>query len=87
MRKQKLIEELLAGYNKFEGSDKVVTDKEVYDVIMAHSRIIDRLNPAKMVYMTLQSVDYLYFDPEKAKRTNWLFFKKRGATPVKFKDL
>ena len=44
----------------FEFPDKErFTMEDVYNKVVAHSRLIDRLNPRKMVRMTFDSFDFL----------------------------
>ena len=58
------------------GKEGKVTDYEIYKFVMKHSSFWDRLNPKKMVEMTITSQLMLY--PEylsQPKKKNWKFFK------------
>ena len=52
----------LTGYADF-GEGKVITDEAVYDFVKKHTRLIDRLNPKKMLALTLYGFS-LMADPK-----------------------
>jgi hypothetical protein len=72
-RKQK-IKEMLSNYFKYDDGT-VITDEEIYNVVMAHSTVLERLDPAKMVYMTLLAHDMLIADKKEANAKNWHFLR------------
>ena len=55
-----------------------ITDEQVYQTVVKHSRVIDRLNPRKWVEMTLQAQCVLMgaIEPDTAN-PNWKFYGKK----------
>lgn len=68
----------LTGYAKFQ--DRIVFDEDVYQLVKRHSRLIDRLNPKKMIEMTWAAFDLLAGSIEKPENVseNWTFYGKHG---------
>ena len=72
---------------KLEGSIEypgvgTITDEDVYKTVVKHSRIIDRLNPRKMVEMTFMAQMFLMkvAEPDDAKTNpNWKFYGKHKS--------
>lgn len=72
---------------KLEGSVEypgvgTIRDEDVYKTVVKHSRIIDRLNPRKMVEMTFMAQMFLMkvAEPDDAKiNPNWKFYGKHKS--------
>lgn len=58
----------------------VIKDSDVYALVKKHSRLIDRLNPAKMVEMSLlgQCILMRIFDDVDPDDMSWTFYGKRS---------
>lgn len=70
----------LTGYINYPGKG-IITDEDVYQCLRKHSRLIDRLNPRKMVEMTLFSQNFLmglFVTDGWDKDGNWTFYGKNG---------
>ena len=65
----------LTGWAKFPGG-LIVRDEDVYQLIIKHSRLIDRLNPRKWVEMTFWAFDILSKSVETPSNPNWKFYGK-----------
>lgn len=64
------------GYAEFVKEDVKVYDKDIYNLIVRHSSILDRLNPKKMFRMTMIAQGMLYPKQiEQPSKKNWKFFK------------
>jgi hypothetical protein len=63
----------LKGYAKFSDG-KIVKDEDVVKMVMKHSRLIDRLNPRKMVEMAFTAFGILEGGIECPKKKNWKFY-------------
>lgn len=56
-----------------------ITDEDVYQTVKKHSRLVDRLNPRKMLEMSfyaqviLMKVD----EPDDVNNPNWKFYGKK----------
>lgn len=69
----------LDGYIDYPGVGKI-TDEDVYQVIRKHSRLVDRLNPRKMLEMSFyaQAILMKVAEPEDAKTNpKWKFYNKK----------
>ena len=69
----------MEGYIDYPGKGRIY-DKDVLKLIQNHSRLIDRLNPAKMVEMSLigQCVLMGIFDDMNPDDPTWMFYGKRA---------
>ena len=58
-----------------------IYDEDVYQLIKSHSRLIDRLNPSKMVEMSLlgQCILMRIFDKVDPKEMSWKFYGKHAV--------
>jgi len=65
--------ELEENYALFEGIGKIY-DEDVYQHVKRHSRLIDRINPRKMVLMTFYSFDFLNHSLDEPKNKNFKYF-------------
>lgn len=67
----------LTNYADFKNPDIRVTDEAVYQFVVKHSRLIDRINHRKMVEMTFYAFSILSGDLEipKGFGKDWKFFK------------
>lgn len=56
----------------------IITDEDVYKMVIKHSRLIDRLSPRKWVEMTFLAQAFLMkvIEPEDANDPNWKFYGK-----------
>ena len=68
----------LEGYRRYPGVGTIY-DEDVYQFIRKHSRLIDRLNPRKMLEMTEWAYAELSGGVEHAKGTsqNWKFYDRK----------
>ncbi len=68
----------LNGYIDYPGVG-IITDEDVYKMVIKHSRLIDRLSPRKWVEMTFLAQAFLMkiIEPENANDPNWKFYGKR----------
>lgn len=66
----------MRGYSEFETHK--VWDKDVYKLVVEHSTFLDRLNPKKMVEMTLWAHTFLANVRFDSKNKNWSFYGKNG---------
>ena len=63
----------LTGYAKFEDGT-IVTDEDIFQMVKKHSRLIDRLNPRKMIEMTFEAFNILNGSVEvDSPKENWKF--------------
>ena len=65
----------LTGYREYRDGKRTY-DEDVYKLIKKHSRIIDRINPRKMIYMSEIAwaiLDEAILEPD---NPNWKFFGK-----------
>jgi len=65
------------GYIDYPGKGRI-TDEMVYDTVIKHSRLIDRLNPRKWVEMTLYGQCVLMGVVDVPEEDNWKFYGKNG---------
>ena len=68
------------GYVDYPGVG-IIKDEDVYKLILKHSRLIDRLSPAKMVEMSLlgQNVLMRIFDNVDPNDPSWKFYGKHSV--------
>lgn len=53
-----------------------ISDESIYKIIKQHSRLIDRLNPRKMLFMTIYTTCMISDEKlEEATHGNYRFFK------------
>lgn len=70
----------LNGYARFENG-RTVTDEDVYRYVGRHSRVIDRINPRKLVEMTFWAFDILSGSVTPPFKTDsWKFYDKNPET-------
>ena len=82
---QKIIEKRITygfkfgGYSDYPDVGKIY-DSDVYELVMAHSRFIDRLSPVKMVEMSILSQHILFGIYKKIKPDDftWTFYGKNA---------
>ena len=68
----------LTGYRRYRDSGKTVYDEDVYQLIKKHSRLIDRLNPRKMIEMfetASAMMDDAVLEPE---QKDWMFYGRKA---------
>lgn len=52
------------------------TYMDIYNLIKAHSTILDRLNPAKVIFMAVYAFDILSGIQEEPTKKNWSFIEE-----------
>lgn len=72
----------MEGYIDYPGVGRI-TDEDVYNLIMRHSRWIDRINHRKMVEMSLlgQCVLMQIFENVRPEDPSWKFYGKHAVKP------
>lgn len=71
----------MEGYIDYPGVG-IIKDEDVYNLVIEHSRLVDRINPRKWVEMTLygQCVLMGLMDDEIQKKgPNWKFYGKKNG--------
>ena len=73
------------GYVDYPGKGKI-KDLDVYNLILDHSRLIDRINPARMTEMSLlgQCILMGIFDGVDPNDLSWKFYGKDSLKISKF---
>lgn len=68
----------LEGYIDYPGVG-IIKDEDVYQVIKKHSRLVDRLNPRKMLEMSFyaQAILMKVAEPDDANNPKWKFYNKK----------
>lgn len=70
----------LKGYRDF-GNGRIVYDEDCYQLILKHSRLIDRLDPRKLINMYEIAHGILDGDLGIPKNRNWMFYGKGDQAP------
>ena len=68
----------LEGWIDYPGVGKIM-DEDVYRTVKKHSRLVDRLNPRKMLEMSFyaQAILMKAAEPDDANNPNWKFYGKK----------
>lgn len=75
--------ELKEQWFTFEGVG-TITMEDVYQLIKKHSRLIDRINPRKMIKMTFDAFDILNKSIKEPNDETWKFFSKNSIYDTEY---